>query len=789
MNQIIISLLIGVIIIKSTAIHIENGVAFEKVTPLHFVHSDLIVTRDLTILHFDQVLDKTRGRLERFKFDICGSLREAQQQLLLPRSIFTQSVVFSDAQRACTKEGGYLPSLATPEDREEVKQLLNTITTELPRYLWAGLSKSQTKKSYYWQKDNSFARDSTAINEFVHITGSCQHEYKYMHSIDEMLQYDYNWLWYLDHNATIFGRSPSCTTNGQTNPKYPAFCILPKRQQSVDITKKLEYYCEVIGGKHVEDLTVLKREITPLFNNLNKIIKQQKKDIGLVHSIANQHRPTRSINHYNCNDNMTFHDCQQQREKRFITTVTTLGIARTVTSEIMGQVQLSNLNSRLDDHKIRLDILNGTVLDYKDELDRISHQTEAISKRLSLLEQQVDSLIRLQLISESFAKIIEHLYLHFNIVKNVITGLMEKRTTTHVLPYEDLGTLDTLLHDHKALSVTTKDYTRMTSELIKANFTHLTVQITIPLWETTAYNVYKLYTIPDLHHKLIPQSDEKIVVLSPDSRQYASLTDAQLTFCLTDGCKKPPLIKHTQLSTCGVAQIIGKDTNLCKWDYYPPPVFFERTERGFIYALPHKYNAQIKCPTKYEDYPRVIIEKSGFMEIPPGCKITLLSLKDTHSVDISGPRGELEAAELTTRNVSQLQSSDIVAPIAARTTEFYSLKQHFSDKLDNYAIIITAYKHQNTISLIIGITIALFVSIITTFCVYKRTIFLENQLIAEERRKSFIKNCLKCFKCCQKTEYTPANINYDIDINIENDPHAMELTESEDVDFSHSTSI
>ena len=346
-------------------------------------------------------------------------------------------------------------------------------------------------------------------------------------------------------------------------------------------------------------------------------------------------------------------------------------------------------------------------------------------------------------IDNSIERVFEYLHTHYLRVRDIVKSITERRATYDILPFKDLRTLDSLLLKNRIEGQTTKDYSRISAELLTVNHTYITIRITVPLWDVTPYRIYKFYAIPDLKYKLVPMLQETVAVVAPDNRQFAVLTEAQLAECLSDGCEKPPMTRQTQLSHCGAAQIIDKSTDACSWQHYVPEHYFAKTEHGFLYAVPHKYHATILCP-KGVGYASSI-RKTGYMDIPPGCVATLSSTETTHSIDIQGPKGILEVKEMVAHQVRVQETDGTLSPVSARTSDFYSLRIHVTDSLQQYEINSNAQRQENLIISIILGSIAVVVVSIGLFILTKRQRILESQ-IYQTYQPAINHTCLKY--CC-----------------------------------------
>ena len=783
---------------KAPGLKITNGVAFEKVAPISFLHSDLVVNRALPIIDYERVATIIRNRLDELSKHTCSQISQAKDDYEKPYLIRTHDVDFTKAARTCEIYGGYLPSLHDQDALIEFQLLLKEHDQEIPPKIWAGIIQDFPAKTYYYHRGGTFVRDTTSTPpDYTYLDHYCTANVRPIKKVDDSRNYDTAYEWYYDRDLTLNIQHPQCQT-----PKkeyYPAICIVPPREKTVRTAETLHEYCTTIARKHTRDLISVYNEFRPMLKQIDTL-SIVTSNIGFGHKHRSQHQSVRRaitdtsskikikqtplcLTPINQTD-LPF--CQanahRQRQKRLVSVaLSAFGIARTIASEVNGQLQIQDLHQRLDDTNIRLDKVEGTLLDYSKELQLINDMTNKLQSRTDALERAINGLMQVQVIDDSFSKIIKRLYLHVRLVKNVVKGLIEKRTTTHILPYEDLSVLDSVLRREGIESYTSKDYNQMSAEITHANRTSLLLRIIIPLWEIEQYTVYKAYPIPDLSYKLIPRIEEQIVIMTSDKRQYATISDAQLSNCLSRGCKRPTLIKQSQLSTCGVAQILGKDTEYCQWDTYLPNSYFTRTEKGFIYAIPNPYNAIIKCPNNQQHDRQ--ISNTGFLEIPAGCKASLLSLQGMHSVDITGPSGILEVAEVSVSEILDFIAKNVESPIEIRTTEFHSFKRMITTTLEDYQLVVTAYRNKHEIAIIVGILTTVLFCIIGLSCFYLKLYALEKTLPKDYHFKH-VKEWL--FYCCgRRAQYNVTSC--DENVNME-DLRKYEVDEEEEMDTRTSSS-
>ena len=736
---------------------ITNGVAFEKVTPLSFIHSDLVVNRVIPIFDFATNINTIKIQVHNTEIKACGFVQDAYDNLKKLRTKFTKPLRFEDAHTACESLGGYLPSIAKPFDLDEYRQASYPIKTELPQMIWAGVIRDSYKRAYFYHRDQSFVRDTTSMKRYIFINHNCHFQTREMHTADELINSDNNYYWYYDSNNTLYHRNPACQHEQQEYPQFKALCIIPPKSHAIKVAETLKRYCELITRKHLYNLNTLKWEIKPLFDSLDTIIQKQS-IYGFVHKLKESKRPVRSlvtdnnktpkVLNFTCpppihvrnikNCKLQTNSTRQSRSA-FAVGLATFGIARAITQDVLGQIQINDLEFRLDDAVVRLDQLNNSVLNIADQIQTIDKKAALLELRLDAIESQVKGMMRLRIIDESFTKIVNNLYTHYLTIRNVITSLMERRTTVHVMPFNDLSILDALLRKQHIFSYTTKDYTKMETELVEVNRTHLSISIIIPLWENDKYMVYRVYPIPDLSYKLIPKIDANIVVMTPNNKQFTSLTFAQLGACLTNGCKRPPLSKQTQLSACGAGQIIGKSTDGCTWENFGPKRYFAQTERGFLFAVPNRYHVKVTC----HNLPSfdTTIDKTGFLEIPAGCTADILSLTGSHSITIDGPKGFLEVDQIKSANIAELFVENVLAPVRVRMDEMYSFKKHITESIANYEILVDVYREQHTVALVLGGTIITLICCIMACCAYNKTTFLEHQLVPKKHQAHYFRKC------------------------------------------------
>ena len=548
MSTIVQLLLIVIILLslnKARELKLTNGVAYEHLTTMNFIHNDIVINREIPILDFETELGHIFSEVVHLQNYGCNPIRDYYKQQTKVDYFLTGPIHYKDAAKSCEASGAYLPSLGDKHSASEFEELFEELGSGFPEKMFAGIIKDTQVRAYLFQGDKSPVRESSRYIEYYYINKDCRIEHRRTRYIDdETYKHDDGFAWYYNKNNTLTCANMHC--KDMKIPLQPAVCLKHANHQNLEVTNALGVKCDTIAKTFMQQITSFMSKMRPMFEELQILLANNSQATNLNYGPADElFRAVREV--YEDipieipeNNTRIIRMPDEFRPKRGGGAVLlTAGIVRTIAA-IAGYRRLQSLHSRLDDQHIRLDQLNGTLLDYSNELSSVKESLAYLTDRVGNLESQLLGLIKLDTLSISLTRILNNILMHYEKVRKIVTSLVEKRATVDVLPLPDLLAIDSVLAHNMIKCRTTKDYTRIIAEFKTATTTHMSIRIIVPLWDLNDYEVYKIYALPDLHYQLRPKIEGDVAVLSHDKRQYSIITGSQLASCLAQGCERPP---------------------------------------------------------------------------------------------------------------------------------------------------------------------------------------------------------------------------------------------------------
>ena len=139
---------------ESHGITLTNGVAYEQLDSLTFIHSHLQMDRMIKLENYSRELDKFQDLINQFNDANCVLLFATGNKQKATYWLSKDKIYKSSAHHYCLSQGGQAIEIRTHADKEEVIKILKKHRKNYNSVIWPGIG-SNAGQAYYFQTDGS----------------------------------------------------------------------------------------------------------------------------------------------------------------------------------------------------------------------------------------------------------------------------------------------------------------------------------------------------------------------------------------------------------------------------------------------------------------------------------------------------------------------------------------------------------------------------------------------------------------------------------------------------------